>query len=710
VKPPGGFLSIAILLAVMTSVATAQESLLSDGFEWGDTRGWTTTFPRRCDALDTFDRGMVPSRVVHVSVTGNDSTGDGSEALPFATIGRAADEAAPGTAIRLHAGTYGGGSYLADLAGTADAPVWIGGAPGEPRPLIDGGGEGLHLVRASYVVVHDLEVANAASNGINADDGGDFADPLASHHLVFRNLDIHDIGGSGNQDCLKLSGINDYAVVLSSFARCGGGGSGSGVDHVGCHHGLVARNTFAEHSGNAIQSKGGSEDIEIRWNRFYEAGARSLNLGGSTGFSYFRPPLSTTETNAEASDLRVVSNLFQGSTAPIAYVGCVGCVVTNNTIVDPHNWLLRILQETTTSPPYEFAACSNGTFRNNLLSFEWDDLSTWINVGAGTAGASFTFDRNLWYAWDQPGRSEPENLPAPETGGLYEVDPNLDGEFHIGADSPAAGAGALTPLATGDLDGVCYGNPPSLGAFETPRRSTVTRDAAHGGSWGLAIEVGSDCTDPATSTLSNQVVGGSEEFAACESITAGNGFTVADGGSATLIAGRSIVLGNGFSVASNGGLVAAIDPVMSRSAFVHHATPAGETGLGVSFWIDLDRLAIPAIDEMQLLTASAHDGGWRLRLLVRTGPEVVLEVRDDAGSIHTAAGVAVGPGWSSIAIGWEAAASSTAWIAVDGAPPVELTGLDTEDARIRDIRWGAVGGMLENSSGGFFLDDFEAWR
>ena len=38
--------------------------------------------------------------------------------------------------------------YLSGLAGTAAAPIWIGGAPGESRPVIDGGGEGLHLTRA----------------------------------------------------------------------------------------------------------------------------------------------------------------------------------------------------------------------------------------------------------------------------------------------------------------------------------------------------------------------------------------------------------------------------------------------------------------------------------------------------------------------------------------------------------------------------------
>ena len=90
--------------------------------------------------------------------------------------------------------------------------------------------------------MHDLEIHSSTANGINADDGGETANPLASHHLVFRRLSIHDIGSGGNNDCLKLSGIYDFWVLDSTIARCGGGASGSGIDCVGCHEGLIARN------------------------------------------------------------------------------------------------------------------------------------------------------------------------------------------------------------------------------------------------------------------------------------------------------------------------------------------------------------------------------------------------------------------------------------------------------------------------------------
>jgi hypothetical protein len=418
-----------------------------------------------CASTPTFEDGAAPTAFLHVAPGGDDSRGDGSEENPYATIERAAAEATPGTAVVVHAGTYPGDNWIEGLAGTAQAPIWIGGAEGEARPVISGGGEGLHLSRVSYAVVHDLEVTGAAYNGINCDDGGDYADPTAAHHVVFRDLFLHDIGAGGNEDCLKLSGLNDYFVLDSEIASCGGGGSGSGVDHVGCHRGLLARNFLHDLSANAVQCKGGSEDIEIRWNVMRNAGERAVNMGGSTGFEYFRPPLSSTEPNFEARDIRVVSNVIVGAVASFAFVGCVGCAAVNNTIVDPENWILRILQETVTSGEYEFLPCADNLVQNNLVTFAIGDLSTWVNVGPDVAAETFTFTTNLWYAHDDPTASAPD-LPVAETGAIAGQDPLLDGEYAIPSESPAWHAGTPWTGLVGDLRGACYADPPSIGAFE----------------------------------------------------------------------------------------------------------------------------------------------------------------------------------------------------------------------------------------------------
>lgn len=421
--------------------------------------------PAACGAIVTFADDKQPTNEVFIAPGGNDTTGNGSRNLPYATINRAAQDAGPGTAIRLLPGTYAGGHSVSNLAGSATAPIWIGGEPGGARPVIDGGNQALHLSRVRYLVLHDIEVANSVQNGINCDDGTDYANVDATRYIVFRRLDIHDVGGTGNQDCLKLSGVDDYYVLDSSFARCGGGDSGSGIDHVGCHHGVIAHNIFDTMSGSGVQCKGGSTDIEVRANWMTNPGQRGVNMGGSTGFTFFRPPLSTSSANAEARRIRVIANVFVGGVTPFAFVGCVDCLAANNTVIDSDNWLLRILQETVSDATYTFLPASDGQVVNNLFYFSRGDISTYVNVGANTAPDTFTFSNNLWYAHDNASQSQP-TLPVTETDAVVGQDPALGSQYAIGSTSPAAGQGTALTSVTADYVGACYASPPSIGAYE----------------------------------------------------------------------------------------------------------------------------------------------------------------------------------------------------------------------------------------------------
>jgi len=418
--------------------------------------------PTTCGPPPAFDDGLTPTAELYVAPDGDDNA-SGARDAPLATVAQAARRATPGTAIRVLPGEHGRAGYVEGLSGTAEAPIWIGGAPGQPRPVMRGGGEVLHLTRVRWLVVHDLELAGSEDNGVNCDDGGDYDDPEASHHVVFRRLSIHGIGSGGNQDCLKLSGLRHFRVEDSDFARCGGGGSGSGVDQVGCHHGLITGCRFADLSGNAVQVKGGSSDIEVHGCVLEDAGERGVNMGGSTGPQFFRPPLTEAGANAEARNVRVVNNVMIGANAALAFVGCVGCLAAHNTIIDPNTWLFRILQETRSTEQYTFEPARDGRFVNNLVLFDRSRLRTWVNVGGGTAPETFSFEHNLWYARDAPDQSQP-NLPTPEQGGITGQDPGLDERWRVAADSPAAGAGVALSEVRGDHAGACRADPPTIGA------------------------------------------------------------------------------------------------------------------------------------------------------------------------------------------------------------------------------------------------------
>src|SRR5688572_5747227 len=135
----------------------------------------TTVGAASCDPISTFADGKQPLREIYISPTGNNSTGNGSQANPYQTISRALQGVQPGDAIRLLPGTYAGGTSIGNLVGTSNAPIWIGGVSGQVRPLINGGSTAIQLSRARLVILAYIEGSCATANGINCGDRGDFA-------------------------------------------------------------------------------------------------------------------------------------------------------------------------------------------------------------------------------------------------------------------------------------------------------------------------------------------------------------------------------------------------------------------------------------------------------------------------------------------------------------------------------------------------------
>ena len=283
-------------------------------------------------------------------------------------------------------------------------------------PSFEGGSTAWHLVDCAHVTLRNIAVRGQTANGINIDDGGTYESP--SHHVVLENVHVAEIGPKGNFDGIKLSGVADFLVRRCRLEGWGG----QAIDMVGCHRGLIDECKFVGKEGfsqaHGPQTKGGSSQITIRRCWFHHAGSRAVNLGGSTGRTYFRPPGAL----YEAKDVLVEGCTFVGSTAPIAYVGVDGAVVRYNTIYRPETWVVRILQETRDPG---FAPCRNGRFEHNLIVFRRSDLRTFVNVGPDTAPETFRFSDNLWFCEDRPEASKPQ-LPVPELRGLYGRNPRLE--------------------------------------------------------------------------------------------------------------------------------------------------------------------------------------------------------------------------------------------------------------------------------------------
>jgi len=351
--------------------------------------------------------------------------------------------AAPGTTVRIAPGMYRGGLSFDRLRGEQGRPVVIAALDENEPPVFEGGGSGIHLRRPVHVELRNLVIQKAAGNGLNIDHGGDSSQP--AHHIVLDGLQIRDIGPAGNCDAIKLSGVDAFTVTDCVIERWGD--NGSAIDMVGCHQGRIAGCTFTyrgDLAANGVQTKGGSSDVVISRCRFENAGSRAVNIGGSTGTAFFRPP----DAGYEAKDITVEDCTFIGSAAPICFVGVDEAVVQHNTIYRPSRWVLRILQE---SHQDRFVPARNGVFRNNLVAFRAGEIRETVNIGGGTTPETFTFAGNHWYCLDDPGRSDRLRLPVPETGGTYGEDPAFVDEsthdLRLMDDSPVDNAGVRTLAA-----------------------------------------------------------------------------------------------------------------------------------------------------------------------------------------------------------------------------------------------------------------------
>ncbi|MBK7523452.1 MAG: right-handed parallel beta-helix repeat-containing protein [Saprospiraceae bacterium] len=376
----------------------------------------------------------------------------------YPTPTAAVNDVQPGDTILIFPNTYTGGYFISNLHGIENKHIYFMGTNVE-TVVFKGNAQSFHFSDVSYIHIENISITGQTGNGMNIDDGGTYSTP--THHMMVKNCRFYDMGAQGNNDMLKMSGVNDFLISGCSFLN--GATGGSGIDMVGCHEGIITGNFFENMGSNSIQAKGGTQFITISSNFFKNGGQRSLNLGGSTGLEFFRP----IDAPFEAADLDVFANVFTGSWAPIAYVGSIRVKVVNNTIINPQNWVIRILQETV--DPSRFPPCGNNTFVNNIVYYS-GSLSRHVNIGPNTAAQTFTFSNNLWYNHENPSVSTPQ-LPVTETNGLIGFNPLFNDEsisdYSLREGSPAIDAGVLTNFIKDYYCNVVpQGMTTDIGAFE----------------------------------------------------------------------------------------------------------------------------------------------------------------------------------------------------------------------------------------------------
>jgi hypothetical protein len=238
----------------------------------------------------------------------------------------------------------------------------------------------------------------------------------------------------------------------------------------------------------------------------------------------------------------------------------------------------------------------------------------------------------------------------------------------------------------------------------------VNNTSAYSGDYGLEVSVWPFCVSPDNVSLGSQTVTTLLLVERCHWISAGDNFIVAGGGHARFIAGQHISLRNGFSVEMGGLFAAIIDPSMPPFAFVQDDSPSAESAYSAGFYVNLDSLVVGPGDEVEHLVGYDELGEPQFKVLIRGGPVMVLEVRDDLGVFHSSPAAPAASGWNRVALNWQASAMADATLALNFGPPEVLAGLDTSDRRIEFVRWGAVRGVVDDSSGTIKLDNFVSWH
>jgi hypothetical protein len=313
-----------------------------------------------------------------------------------------------GDELRLSPGDYPGGQYLAGLD-----DLTIEAADAQHPPHFQGGATGWHFSRCQRLTLRHLKFSGQSINGLNLDDGGSAGQRVAG--ITLENLEVSDIGPQGNHDAIKCSGLESLTVRGCRLSGWGG----QGIDLVGCHRSLITDCEFIGKAGfratAGIQMKGGSSRIVVEKCRFENAAERPLNVGGSTGEAFFRPQ----GAPHEAADITVRDCVIEGGLCAAAFVGVDGAEFTRNTLLFPKKWVFRILQES--SGP-RFTPCRNVRITENNIIFRRAEVGVEVNIGGGTSPDTFVFEKNRWFAEDEPSRSRPK-LPVVESGGSYGVDP-----------------------------------------------------------------------------------------------------------------------------------------------------------------------------------------------------------------------------------------------------------------------------------------------
>ncbi|MEZ4904058.1 MAG: right-handed parallel beta-helix repeat-containing protein [Spirosomataceae bacterium] len=286
---------------------------------------------------------------VYVSPTGND-VNDGSEAKPFKTIQKAADEADPTKSIEI---ILRGGTYESKEIKFRTSNLILRSYPGE-WAIIKAVTNIEDITNCLWfrepgtenIVLQDLEIVGGYYYGIKFESDWDddrkvpFDKKKGISKVKILNCKIHDTG----RDCIKIApGCKDIEISNCEIYRSGVGPANvtaqnaEGIDNVNADRMIVRNCYFHDISTNGLYAKGGAKDCIFEQNLLINMGEGGLVAGYlDTDSEWFNT--TTNPSYYESINIIIRNNIVVNAKREgIGLYAAMGAQVYNNTFVNVAN-------------------------------------------------------------------------------------------------------------------------------------------------------------------------------------------------------------------------------------------------------------------------------------------------------------------------------------------------------------------------------------
>lgn len=276
--------------------------------------------------LPVFDIGSPSVADIWVDpAAGNDTNGGAARSQAVRTLSEAWRRVpagitlSQGVRINLVAGTYSEAvvpNYWENRRGTFAAPIIV--------RAVDG------LGTARLPTVNVFGCRNLYFDGLDISaGGGDVLHFEACSQILLRNTTVRGTGTIATyavpQETLKVNQCQHVYIENCDIS----GAWDNAIDFVAVQYGHVVGSKIHRAGDWAMYAKGGSAQLTIKGNEFYDAGTGGFTAGQGTGFEFMVAPW----LQYEASDITFTDNVIHDTQgAGIGVNGGSNIVMTNNTL------------------------------------------------------------------------------------------------------------------------------------------------------------------------------------------------------------------------------------------------------------------------------------------------------------------------------------------------------------------------------------------